>query len=156
MTSQAPKRSNYLAEVVGGAWSIAKGMAVTLRNALRPATTQNYPAKRPPLAPAWRGKMVHKRGEDSRPRCTACMACQKACPTLAIVEIKGDEKKGRERRATSYVWDASRCLFCNQCVEACPFDAIALGGEYSLIGESRQASRFDLPELLEPAEEGEP
>jgi NADH-quinone oxidoreductase subunit I len=131
-------------------------MAVTLRNALRPRTTESYPAKRPKLPQAWRGRLVHKRGEDGRPRCTACLACQKACPTLAIVQIEGDEKKGRERRVKSYVWDASRCLFCNQCVEACPFDAIALGQEYSMIGESRESARFELPELLEPAEEGEP
>jgi len=84
------------------------------------------------------------------------MACQKACPTLAIVDIKGDEKKGRERRATAYLWDASRCLFCNQCVEACPFNAIELGQEYSMVAESREGARFELPELLEPAEEGEP
>jgi NADH-quinone oxidoreductase subunit I len=156
VTSRPTKRHNYLAEIVGGAWSIAKGMAVTFRNALRRPITENYPAQRPAIPPAWRGKMVHKRGEDGRPRCTACMACQKACPSLAIVEIKGDEEKGRERRATSYVWDASRCLFCNQCVEACPFDAIKLGQEYGMIAESRDQTRFDLPELLEPAEEGEP
>ena len=154
--SQATKRDSYLAEIAGGAWSIAKGMAVTLRNALRPPITENYPAQRPALPPAWRGKMVHKRGEDGRPRCTACLACQKACPSLAIVEIKGDEKRGRERRATCYVWEASRCLFCNQCVEACPFNAIELGGEYSIIGERREQLRFGLEELLEPAEEGEP
>jgi NADH-quinone oxidoreductase subunit I len=157
VTTQATKRGSYLAEVLGGAWSIGKGLAVTLRNALlRPRVTEPYPAEPPKLPPAWRGKMVHKRGEDGRPRCTACMACQKACPTLAIVEIKGDEKKGRDRRATAYVWDASRCLFCNQCVEACPFDAIELGREYSMVTESREGARFELPELLEPAEEGEP
>ncbi len=150
------KKHNYAAEVFGGAWSIVKGMAVTLRNTLRPRVTEDYPAKRPGIASAWRGKMVHKRGEDRRPRCTACMACQKACPSMAIVEIKGDDKKGRERRATSYVWDASRCLYCNQCVEACPFDAIKLGQEYGMIGESRDQMKFTLEELLEPAEEGEP
>ncbi len=157
-------RHNYITEVVGGAWSIAKGMAVTLRNALRPAITERYPKERPAIPPAWRGKMIHKRGGGGRPRCTACMACQKACPTLAIVEIKGDEKKGKERRATGYVWDASRCLFCNQCVEACPFDAIKLGQEYGMIGESREQTKFTLEQMLEPfgsaqgepAEEGEP
>jgi NADH-quinone oxidoreductase subunit I len=156
LVSNPTKRPNYIAEVLGGAWSIAKGMAVTFRNALRRPITEDYPAKPPAIAPAWRGKMVHKRGEDQRPRCTACMACQKACPSMAIVEIKGDEKKGRERRATSYVWDASRCLFCNQCVEACPFDAIKLGQEFGMIGESREGLRFGLEEMLEPPEAGEP
>jgi len=158
VTGGTAKRSSYPAEVIGGAWSIAKGMAVTLRNALRPPVTEDYPARKPKLAPAWRGKMVHKRGEGGRLRCTACLACQKACPTLAIVQIEGDDKKGREKRAKSYLWDASRCLFCNQCVEVCPFDAIRLGQGYNMVGESRADARFELTQLLEPIEaaQGEP
>ena len=144
------KRTSYLAEVGIGALSIAKGLAVTLRNALRPRVTQNYPARPPYLYPRFRGKLRHKRGEDGRLKCTACLACQKACPTLAIPEIQGDEKKGRERRAVTYVWDASRCLFCGLCVQACPFDAITLGQQYSVVTESREGTRFDLNELLEP------
>jgi NADH-quinone oxidoreductase chain I len=143
------------AEIALAAWSIVKGLAVTLRNALRPSVTRDYPARRTPLHPRFRGKLGHKRAEEGRPRCTACMACQKVCPTLAIREIEGDEAKGRERRVTTYVWDASRCLFCNFCVEACPFDAIELGQEYSIVGDSREQTCFDLEDLLEPAGKGE-
>lgn len=142
-------RVNLAIEIMGGAWSIVKGLAVTLRSAARPRITENYPARPPVISPRWRGKMVHLRGEDGRTKCTACLACQKACPTNALPQITGDGKKGRERRAVSYVWDASRCLFCNQCVEACPFDAIVLGPGYNMVSELRQASRYELPELLE-------
>jgi NADH-quinone oxidoreductase subunit I len=147
--------NNRLADLAIGALSIVHGLAVTLRNALRPGVTRDYPARRTYIYPRFRGRMIHKRGEDHRPKCTACLACQKACPTLAIPEIAGDEKKGRERRAKAYLWDASRCLFCNLCVDACPFDAIELGQEYSLVGESRDQMRFELEDLLEPAEDGE-
>ena len=93
-------------------------------------------------------------GEDGRLRCTACLACQKACPTNALPSIIGDDKKGREKRAQVYVWDASRCLFCGLCVEACPFDAIRLSQEYSLVGEARADVIFDLAGLLEPERGG--
>jgi NADH-quinone oxidoreductase subunit I len=80
----------------------------------------------------------------------------KACPTLAIREITGDEGKGKDRRVKTYVWDAGRCLFCNLCVEACPFNAIKLSQEYSTVGESRGQTCFCLEELLEPAEGEKP
>ena len=142
---------NWAADIVLGAWSIVKGLAVTLRNAARPRVTQNYPAQPTQVYPAYRGRMQHLRDAEGRLKCTACLACQKACPTLAIPTIEGDENKGRERRARNYVWDAGRCFFCNFCVEACPFDAIVLSREYSVVGETREELQLDLPRLLEPA-----
>jgi len=145
------KRHNLVAEVAIGTWSIIKGLAVTLWNWMRrPRITENYPAQPAHIYPRLRGRMVHKRDEQGRLKCTACLACQKACPTLAIPLIKGDDKKGREKRAAAYVWDGARCLFCNFCVEACPFDAIVLGPAYSTLGESRADTHRDLEQLLEP------
>jgi len=150
------RRTSLFAEVGLGAWSIVKGLAVTLQNALRPRVTRNYPARKTRISERWRGRLVHLRGDDDRLRCTACLACQKACPTNALPTIIGDDKKGREKRAQTYIWDASRCLFCGLCVEACPFDAIRLSQEYSIIGEARPAVVFDLARLLEPEQGGAP
>jgi NADH-quinone oxidoreductase subunit I len=147
--------TEHVADIAKGAGSIVQGMVVTLRNALRPRVTRNYPAQPTKLQPRFRGRLVHCRAEDGGPKCTACMLCRQACPTEAIREIEG-EGKGKDRRATRYVWDASRCLFCNLCVEACPFGAIRLGQEHRMVGESRQEVCFELEDLLEPSEEGEP
>jgi NADH-quinone oxidoreductase subunit I len=149
------KNTNLLADIVLSVWSILQGLAVTFRNAFRPRITLNYPAVPTPVYPGFRGRLVHLRGEDGRQRCTACLACQKACPTLAIPTIEGDEKRGREKRARNYVWDPVRCLFCNLCVEACPFDAIILGSAYSIVGEARADTRLELAQLLEPKQGGD-
>ncbi len=131
------KRHNWLVEIFTGAWSIVQGLAVTLRNCRAAARHGELPGEAGPRSsPRWRGRLMHLRDEEGRLKCTACLACQKACPTLALPHIEGDEKKGRERRVKSYVWDAGRCLFCNLCVEACPFDAIALEPDYSIVGET--------------------
>ena len=144
-------RPGLIADVFIGLWSMLQGLGVTLSNWLRrPRVTENYPAQPAHLYPRFRGRIVHKRDETGRLKCTACLACQKACPTLAIPHIKGDDGKGREKRAAEYIWDGGRCLFCHLCVEACPFDAITLHGSYSTVGESREDTHRSLDELLEP------
>ena len=141
----------WITDLVLGSWSIVKGLAVTLRNTARPRVTLDYPAKPAPIFPRYRGRLQHLRDEEGRLKCTACLACQKACPTLALPTIEGDDKKGREKRAKTYVWDAGRCFFCGYCVEACPFGAIRLTQAYSVVGESREELRFELEQLLLPA-----
>jgi len=146
-----PKR-NWLADIVLTAWSIVKGLSVTLWNVGRPRVTENYPARPARIYPRYRGRLRQLRDEEGRLKCTACLACQKACPTLALPTIEGDDKKGREKRAKTYVWDSGRCLFCGYCVEACPFGAIEMTQAYRVVGESREELHFGLEQLLDPAE----
>ncbi len=148
-------RQNWLVAILTGAWSIVNGLAVTLLNSARPRVTENYPARRTTIGSRWRGRLAHLVDEEGRLKCTACLACQKACPSFAIFGIEGDDKKGRERRAKSYTWDAGRCLFCHYCVEACPFDAIELTQEYSVVTTTREALKFGLEQLTPPARGGE-
>jgi len=151
-------RRHWLPDIVLGSWSIVKGLAVTLRNSARPRVTLDYPAKPAPIYPRYRGRLQHLRDEEGRLKCTACLACQKACPTLALPTIEGDDKKGKEKRAKTYVWDSGRCLFCGYCVEACPFDALRMTQAYSVVGETRGELHVGLEELLELARRpaGEP
>jgi len=151
----AARENRHLTNVLLGAWSILKGLGVTLQNALRPSVTRNYPAVRTHIFPRFRGRLVHKRDEDGRPKCTACLRCEKICPTTAIRDLTGDEKKGRERRVRTYLWAADRCLYCNLCVEDCPFDAIRLSQEYCTVGETREQTHFHLEDLLEPTKKEE-
>jgi NADH-quinone oxidoreductase subunit I len=143
-------RRHWLPDIVLGTWSIVKGLAVTLRNTARPRVTLDYPAKPAPIYPRYRGRLQHLRDEEGRLKCTACLACQKACPTNALPTIEGDDKKGKEKRAKTYVWDAGRCLFCGYCVEACPFHAIRMTQAYSVVGESRDDLHVGLGQLLAP------
>ena len=142
---------NWLADILRGSWSILQGLSVTGRNFFRPVITENYPAERAAPSPRLRGKLIHLRETDGRPKCTACLACQKACPSVAIPVIEGDEKKGRERRVKTYIWDAGRCLFCGYCVEACSFGAIEMSQEHSVVGATRQELCRTLAQMLEAA-----
>jgi len=143
-------RRHWLPDIVLGLWSIAKGLAVTLRNTARPRVTLDYPAKPAPIFPRYRGRLQQLRDESGRLKCTACLACQKACPSNALPTIEGDDQKGREKRAKTYLWDSGRCLFCGYCVEACPFGAIRMTTNFSVVGDTREDLHLGLEQLLEP------
>jgi NADH-quinone oxidoreductase subunit I len=149
------RKQNWFVAILTGAWSIVNGLAVTLRNAARPRVTENYPASRAVIGPRWRGRLVHVRDAEGRLKCTACLACQKVCPSAALPTIEGDDRKGKERRAKTYIWEAGRCLYCGYCVEACPFDAIALTQEYSIVTRTREELRLGLEQLCPPPSGGE-
>lgn len=83
---------------------------------------------RPP--PDFRGK------PDLDPeKCTACGACEQACPTRAI-EIS--EKNGK--RTVKYLF--GKCSFCRTCETVCPDDAVKLTQEYLLVFKDRKAATF--------------
>jgi len=81
---------------------------------------------RPP--PDFRGK------PDLDPeKCTACGACEQACPTKAI-EIS--EKDGE--RTVKYLF--GKCSYCRTCEIVCPDDAVKLTQEYLLVFKDRKAA----------------
>jgi len=139
---------------------IAKGLAVTLNHFRktyfgsgpskgRGLFTVQYPEER--LAPLarFRGSLAHLADpETGGPRCTACRICERTCPVGCISGIEG-EGRGRERRATQYLYNIGECLFCGLCVEACPFEAIAMSHEYELATYSHDALVYDLRKLAE-------
>ncbi len=49
-------------------------------------------------------------------RCTGCHACVDACPTQALLQIRGK----------ALLAFPERCTFCTVCEDLCPEDAIAL------------------------------
>ena len=112
--------------------------------------TLQYPFERYEMYPRFRGALVHlKDKETGQYRCTACLACQRACPHGVIsIETEG---KGKERRLVSYTWDMGRCIFCRLCVEACPFDAIEMSQMYEFTSTTRDEI-LDLDDLLELGE----
>jgi formate hydrogenlyase subunit 6/NADH:ubiquinone oxidoreductase subunit I len=77
----------------------------------KPAT-QQYPVEpRIPIAGS-RGKLVL-----DKDTCVYCTACQKKCPTGAIVVDRPNKTLSIERL---------RCISCGYCVEICPKDSLNL------------------------------
>jgi len=114
---------------------------------MRGMFTLQYPFERYCMFPRFRGVLAQLRDpENGQPRCTACMACERACPHGVISIVA--EGKGKERRPKEYTYNLGRCIFCRLCVEACPFDAIEMTHVYEVTSTTSNQV-LNMQDLLE-------
>ncbi len=139
---------NYLRDIGEGFKSVLDSMTVTLRNLFTHAITLQYPDERRelPLRSMNRHVLTVDLG-TGKLKCTACMACVRACPARCI-EIVG-MGKGKERYPEVFKIDHTLCMYCGLCVESCPFDAITMWtGKYETATYTREDLIFDKISLI--------
>jgi NADH-quinone oxidoreductase subunit I len=111
---------------------LLKGLALTLKTAMSPATTAAYPHVKPDLPPRTRGVIALM--EEN---CTVCMLCAKECPDWCIyidsrketVPLEGGRTRTRNI-LDRFAIDFALCMYCGICVEVCPFDALFWSPEF--------------------------
>ena len=137
--------NRYFREIIYGARSLAVGMWITLRHTFRRPVTVNYPYESLTMTARYRGHIKLTRDEASGlPKCIACMACQKACPSGCIT-LDGHKPEGATRRVpTQYVLNFTTCSLCGLCVESCSFDALEFSREYNLASLRKEDYQMDL------------
>ncbi len=132
---------------IKGAASLIAGLAVTIREFFKPAVTSQYPRELLPISPRFRGhtKLIAEKGNPEKVACTACLICQKSCPSSSIGKIEGEKREGEKRKtATTYILNFTTCSQCGICVEVCPFDALAFSADFNLVAYTREGCYFDL------------
>src|SRR4051812_29803545 len=116
-----------IADTVKSAW---EGMSVTLSYMFRRPMTVQYAG---PEDAKRTGQLIQNtmpsryRGflEVDSEICTACQACERACPINVIaIEIEKDPANPKMRVMTRFDIDEAKCMFCGLCVEPCPTGAI--------------------------------
>lgn len=122
---------------------ILKGMAITLRNALRGPITLQYPREKAVLPQRARWAVQMKYDEQGEHKCTACMACEKACPDY-IIKIDVTTAEDRSKHIDRWHYEIGACMMCGLCVEACGFDAIEMGHDYELARTNPDELAIDL------------
>lgn len=115
-----------------------KGFVVTFKHIFKKPVTLDYPRKKRPMFPRYRGLHYLERYDDGTERCVCCGLCAAACPADAIY-MEPDENEKGERFAKVYEINLLRCIFCGFCEEACPEEAIFLGQEYEFSDYTRDA-----------------
>lgn len=113
----------------------------------RRRVTIQYPEKKAPLPPRWRGRIILSRDPDGGERCVACYLCAVACPVDCIALQATEDEHGR-RYPDVFRINFSRCIFCGYCEEACPTYAIQLTPDYEMGEYKRQNLVYEKEDLL--------
>lgn len=139
--------SDILKSIGNVFWKMPQGFAVTFKNLFRKSVTLDYPRKKKPMSPRFKGLHYLERYDDGSERCVCCGLCAAACPADAIY-MEPEENENGERLAKVYEINMIRCIFCGFCEEACPEEAIFLGQEYEFAADNRDAFIYTKEMLL--------
>lgn len=129
---------------------IAKGLALTFKNMVRPKFTMEYPEEKfiPPAS--YRGRPVLVLEETGEERCVACGLCSRVCPALAIEVQAAETEREKERYPEKFEINMLRCIFCGLCEEVCPEEAIVMSKDYELAFTNREDAIYGKDKLLTP------
>jgi formate hydrogenlyase subunit 6/NADH:ubiquinone oxidoreductase subunit I len=129
----------YLRNIKDAALTIGDGMAVTFSHLLRKPYTIQYPDRLPDGVRVQDTLPFRYRGilEVDLEICTACLACERACPIDCIVIDATKDKAAGGLVMTRFDIDMGKCMYCGLCSEPCPTGAIHHtpefeGADYSL------------------------
>jgi len=120
-----------------------KGLGITLRNLLRGPITVKYPYEKLELPERARWAVAPKYDEAGDPKCTACLACVRACPDY-VLDLEVVTREDKSKHIKHYHYELGACMMCGLCVEACPFDAIEMSQDYELAVTDPSQLAYDL------------
>lgn len=110
---------------------ILRSIYLSFKQMSRGTITLQYPHEKLVLPERARWKVAIKLDEGGAHKCTACRACEKACPDY-VIELDIATNEDRSKHIDHWRYEVGACMMCGLCVEACPFDAILMSHDYEL------------------------
>lgn len=150
-----------LHDVLTGLKSLAIGLGITGRAFCAKNVTVIYPREEVDNLNTYRGhvELVGKDDAPDVPRCVACGACVKACPSncltvLCPIPAKDGEEGGAVKMGPApqkgsktpgrFILDYSLCSLCGQCAKTCPVNSLRFSHHAYFVAENRKAFQIDL------------
>jgi NADH-quinone oxidoreductase subunit I len=135
--------------LIDGVYNLLLGLGVTARRLPKPAVTLQYPEERWTIPERSRGVVVLLSDQETGElNCTACLLCEKACPTGAISIGREKNEKGKWY-AKSFTVDNTICCFCGLCEESCNFAALKMATMYEFSVYNQSELVYDINRLQE-------
>jgi NADH-quinone oxidoreductase chain I len=119
---------------------IAKGLAVTMKNAMRRPITTQYPEQKLNVSRRTRGNQL----VWNKDACIACSMCARACP-VGCIDMVTSRDENKKLKMDKMDVDTGLCISCGLCVEACPQKCLFMDTAY----EKARYSRKDLKLIKE-------
>lgn len=133
-----------------GIKELVRGLEIAGKHLGRHAITIQYPEERWTMPERSRGIVVLLSDKETGElNCTACLLCEKACPTAAIRIDAPRNPETKKRELRSFTVDHGLCCFCGLCEEACNFSAIKMATKYEFSSESKEELVWDIKKLQE-------
>jgi NAD(P)H-quinone oxidoreductase subunit I len=118
--------AGWFRNVAEAVLTVAEGLAVTASHLVRKPVTLQYPDRLPDgvrvqdtLPFRYRGLLA-----VDLEICTACLACERACPIDCIVIDAVKDKEAGGLVMSRFDIDMAKCMYCGLCSEPCPTGAI--------------------------------
>jgi NADH-quinone oxidoreductase subunit I len=123
---------------------ILRSMALAFKNFFRQPITLQYPYEKMEMPERSRWAVVPKYDDAGMPKCRACMACVRACPSYVLALEATTDPDTKAKHIDEFSYQIGACLLCGLCVESCPFDAIEMSHNYELARISPDDLEYDL------------
>ena len=122
---------------------VIKSMLIAYRNMLRKPITVQYPHEKVELPERARWAVAMKCDSEGNHKCTACLACERACPDY-VIKLDFSTAEDRSKHIDHWYYEIGACMMCGLCVEACPFDAVEMSHTYELARTDPAALTIEL------------
>ena len=122
---------------------IAKGLAVTMKNAMRRPITTQYPEQKLNVSRRTRGNQL----VWNKDACIACSMCARACP-VGCIDMVTSRDENKKLKMDKMDVDAGLCISCGLCVEACPQKCLFMDSAYEKACYSRKDLKLTKEDIL--------
>ena len=122
---------------------IAKGLAVTMKNAMRRPITTQYPEQKLNVSRRTRGNQL----VWNKDACIACSMCARACP-VGCIDMVTSRDENKKLKMDKMDVDTGLCISCGLCVEACPQKCLFMDTAYEKARYSRKDLKLTKEDIL--------